>query len=411
MSDWKPGRLLEKFGLLALCLVLAFQVIVPLPVKADDEVEDENFKAVFNHQTKPVTGEPRVEALAAIVMDSESGRVLYARNAAVRRSIASTTKIMTAIVALENGSLNHQITISKKAANTWGSDIGLKQGQIFTLEELLYGLMLKSGNDAAVAIAEHIGGSVEGFAAMMNRKARELGAADTAFVTPHGLDADGHYSTAYDMALITRYALDNPTFARIVSTDTIRIHTKVLHNTNELLGNYPGTDGVKTGYTGKAGRCLVASATRDGMHLISVVLGCSTRSKRAESSRLILDYAFKNYKPYTLLTRDRQFEPVLVCKGIKPSVRIKAEKEVVLPMREDEIAALEERVHLPEQFEAPVYAGTDAGQVDFLVNGEPIAQVDLKALEDVRRKNFSDYMGRILKTWGKMMKEGIFAEP
>lgn len=194
---------------------------------------------------------PIIDAAAAIVMDTETGRVLFEKNAYSRRPIASTTKIMTGILAIEMGDLNDEVTVSKGASRIWGSVIDLQQGEKLKLGELLYGLMLSSGNDAAIAIAEHIGGTLENFLEMMNKKARLIGARNTNFKSPHGLDMEGHYSTAYDIALITRYALENPIFSKIVATKQAVIPKRNLYNTNEMLEMYHGADGVKTGYTGK----------------------------------------------------------------------------------------------------------------------------------------------------------------
>ncbi len=244
---------------------------------------------------------PSIFAKSAIVIDQETGRVLYEKNSHEKLPMASTTKIMTLLVALEKGNLKDIVTVSKRAASVGGSSIWLSPGEKIDMESLLYGLMLNSGNDAATAIAEHIGGSVENFAKIMNEKAKEIGAYDTHFVTPSGLDIgiDDHYTTAYDLALITRYAFRYPKFAEIVSTKEKTIPwegkewDRYLRNKNKLLWIYEGADGVKTGFTNKAGRCLVSSATREGRRFIAVVLNSPPMW---EDSIKILDYAFSKYK-------------------------------------------------------------------------------------------------------------------
>jgi len=356
-----------------------------------------------------VSGTPVIDALAAIVMEAGSGRVLYSKNASSRRSIASTTKIMTAIVALENGNLNDMVTISGKAASVGGSTISLREGQKYTLKELLYGLLMNSGNDAAIAIAEHIGGTVRNFADMMNQEAKKLGAVDTAFVTPHGLDVDGQYSTAYDLAIITRHAMKNPIFAEIVGTNKANIPGHNLYNTNELLEVYPGADGVKTGYTGKAGRCLVASAVRNNMRIISVVLGSPTGYKRTISSKAILDYSFKNYKMYDLVNAGGICKNVPVYKGLKDSVSVRAAESVRIPLREDEFEKLETRIYVPEVLKAPIYAGVDTGYLEYTVDGEVVGETMLKTWEGVKQKSYYDYLGEIIRKWIIMMREGIFS--
>ncbi|MGB9826330.1 MAG: D-alanyl-D-alanine carboxypeptidase family protein, partial [Desulfofundulus sp.] len=208
---------------------------------------------------------PRVTADAAVLMDATTGQVLYAKNAHQPRPPASTTKILTALLAIEGGKLDQVVTVSPGAAAVGESSMHLFPGQHLTLEQLLYGALLRSGNDACVAIAEHIAGSEANFVLLMNQKARQLGARDSHFCNPHGLPARGHLSSAYDLALLTRYALKNPTFKSLVSTRYHGFSTPPwgeyhLHNTNRLLWSYQGADGVKTGTTSEAGMCLVASA-------------------------------------------------------------------------------------------------------------------------------------------------------
>lgn len=389
-----------------LMILLALLMILPFPqnVLADDILEDEAFVEVLASNNSKVSAQPpAVDAMSAIVMDMESGRVLYQKNASSQKAIASTTKVMTALLAIEKGNLGDSIIISKRAAGVGGSTVDLKAGQTFKLRELLYGLMLNSGNDAAIAIAEYIGGSVEGFAEMMNAKAKDLGAVNTNFRSPHGLDMPGHYSTAYDMALITRYALKNPTFSNLVGTKTAIFNGKRIGNTNELLGAYPGADGVKTGYTGQAGRCLIASATRDKWRIISVVLGSPTRSKRAQSSQAILDYTFGNYKPYTLLRKGDSFGKLPVIKGVEKEVEIKATEEICLPLKNDEINSMETCLVVPEKMDAPVIKGQEIGKVEFKVNGSIFAQSVVKAAADIRRKVYADYFRDILKGWSELV--------
>ena len=399
----KCTRKLLRIYLFVFILVLIFS-----SMSLADEIDDEPFKGVLSDDFLQVSGVPAIDAAAAVVIDVKTGRVLYSKNATTRRSIASTTKIMTALVAIENGRLDDIVTISSRAVSIWGSNINLQTGQKYTLNELLYGLLLNSGNDASIAIAEHISGSVEGFVEKMNQKARELGAYNTSFANTHGLDAAGHYSTAYDLARIARYALENPVFAKIVGTKYAAISGRQLHNTNELLELYQGADGVKTGYTGKAGRCLVASATRDGMRVISVVLGSPTNYKRALSSKNILDYAFKNYKYRILVEEGQEIAHLPVYKGREGFVAIKASETVEIPLRDDEFEKLEMNVFVPEGFEAPVYAGSDTGYMEYVLDGEIVGRTTLKIWHNVRRKTVGDYLERIINDWAKMMREGIF---
>lgn len=392
--------------LMIFMLVAAFAIIQP--VCADDEQETKILKPVISDKVVQSKKPPVVNALAAVVMEASSGRVLYSKNAAVKRSIASTTKIMTAIVAIENGDMDDTVSISRRAAGIGGSTLGLREGQEYTLRELLYAMLLISANDAAIAVAEYIGGTVEEFADMMNKKARSIGASDSHFITPHGLDASDQYSTAYDMAIITRYALKNPAFAEIVATSDSYIPGFSLYNTNELLGAYPGVDGVKTGYTGKAGRCLITTAQRDGMRIISVVFGSPTRNARSYATRALLDYSYENYKMKKLLDAGAAYADVRVNRGTKGKVSLIASQSVALPLSEAESESLKIQEYKPSVMDAPVYAGAEAGYVEYLLDGETVAVSNLTVAENIRRKTYFDYLAIILKEWGRMMREGIF---
>ena len=241
-----------------------------------------------------------INSRIGIIYDRKSGRIIWGKNENKKSAMASTTKIMTCIVVIENANLNDEIKISAKAAGTGGSRLGLKKDDKITIKDLLYGLMLRSGNDAAVALAEYVGKDKEGFANLMNKKAKELGLKDTHFVTPHGLDDPEHYTTAYELAKIADYALKNEMFAKIVGTKehTINIngYAKQLCNTNELLGYLQGVSGVKTGFTNNAGRCLVTSVNRNDFEIITVVLGADTKKIRTADSINLIEYAYENYK-------------------------------------------------------------------------------------------------------------------
>lgn len=398
---------MKNFFKLLICFLIAFETLFINIASADEILEDEPFISTFVDSDDNSLS-PQIGAEAAIVMDIETGRVLYGKNPYSIRPMASTTKIMTAIVALENGNLDEIVVVSKNAASIWGSNINLKAGQEISLKELLYGLMLNSGNDAAIAIAEHIGGTVEHFAEMMTDKAKKLGAFDTSFKSPHGLDMDEHFTTPYDLALITSYALKNRDFSEIVSTKEVNIGYRSLRNTNEMLYIYPGADGVKTGFTGKAGRCLVTSATRDGWRLVSVALGCATRTVRAESSKAILDYAFANYKPYTLVNEGEILKTVEVVKGIENYLAVKAIDEVIVPLKKEELDGIQIIFDLPDKLKTPIFEGVEVGTVYCYLNGEIIGRSGLKADTSIRRKEFLDYLGMIFTKWVRLAHEGIF---
>jgi len=250
-----------------------------------------------------------ISAKSAVLIDGASGRVLYEHNAYEKLPMASTTKIMTGLLACESGKLEKTVKVSPFASGTEGSSLWLKIGEKLTLEELTYGLMLKSGNDAAVAIAEYLGGNVDAFALLMNKRAREIGAVNTNFTNPHGLDADGHYTTAFDLAMIAREAMRNKKFREIVSTKTYSIPMqdekwdRALKNHNKLLWRYEGCNGVKTGYTKKTGRCLVTSAERDGENLICVTLNATDDWNDHIN---LFNYGFENYEKRLLYRKNEK---------------------------------------------------------------------------------------------------------
>ena len=243
---------------------------------------------------------PRVSASAYVLMDADSGKVLAARNPYERRAPASLTKIMTALVALENASLDETVSVSYRAARLGGSTLGVQAGERVELWKIMYGMLFRSGNDAALAIAESIGGSQARFAQLMNEKARKLGAYNTSFMNPHGLPQAGHYSTAYDMAIITRAALQNEVFAKIVGRTERSViwdnDERGIVNINKFLSQYSGATGVKTGYASVAGYCLAASATRDGRNLIAILLNDRSSDARWYDAARLMDYGFQNYQ-------------------------------------------------------------------------------------------------------------------
>lgn len=347
---------------------------------------------------------PRISAGAAIVMDTVSGRVLYEKNAYTRNSIASTTKIMTAIVALENGKEDEDVVVSKKAATISGSQVNLKEGKTYKLGDLMYAMMLRSGNDAAIAIAEHVGGSVEAFAEMMNRKAAEIGATNTNFVTPHGLDNPQHYSTPYDLALITQYALKNEKFCKIVGTKSTTFQGSNINNTNEMLSLYPGADGVKTGYTGQAGRCLVASATHNGWRIISVVLNCSSRSIRAQSSKVLLDYTFESYKTHELLKEGQKISEIKLHKGIENNISVFSDRNITIPLKADELDKLQTKYNFSKEIEAPIKIYSKVGTVNYILDGKTLATADIITHDEIGRKDFYYYFDKIFKTWTRLVR-------
>lgn len=376
-----------------------------------DEVEEDETEEIteteineVNEVSKNAAEVPILNSRRCVIFDRTSKTVMYGKNEELRSAMASTTKIMTATIALENGNLQDEVTIDRKAAGTGGSRLGLKRGDKITLNDLLYGLMLRSGNDAAVAIAEHIGGSVEGFAELMNQKATELGLKNTHFVTPHGLDSSEHYTTALELAKLTNYALRNEKFAKIVATKSTTIsingNPRQLFNTNELLGVLNGVIGVKTGFTNGAGRCLVTETKRGDMDIIVVVLGADTKKDRTKDSIKLIEYAFANFTKVNIKGKTiEEFEKwerinrnrILIIKGQKDRISLDIGKfnTETIPVKETD--KLEITINTINQLEAPVEKNTKVGTIIIKLNDNIIDSIDIVCGEKIERKTWLDY--------------------
>ena len=325
---------------------------------------------------------PKISAASAVVVDAGTGRVLWERDSHAPRLIASTTKLMTALVALESGhSLEETVTVAPEWAGAEGSSIYLRPGEKITLETLLYGLLLRSGNDAALAIAGYCGGTVDGFVSRMNQKARELGMKDTSFANPNGLDAEGHRSSAYDMALLARACLENETLAKIAATKSITLGVRTFTNHNKLLWRYEGCVGLKTGYTKQAGRTLVSAAKRNGLTLICVTLNAP--SDWADHTAL-LDWGFANYKAQSLCRTGERIGQLPVSGGLVPVCTVETAAGVIAALAPGE--KLERAWELSEHIlAAPVAHGAQVGEIIYYVNSKELARVPLVAGKDVPR--------------------------
>lgn len=311
-------------------------------------------------------------AVSAVLMDVDSGRILYASNENERRRIASTTKIMTALVAIENGDLDAVWTVKRPETLVEGTSMYLREGDQLTLETMLYGLLLCSGNDAALAIADAVGGSQERFVAMMNQKAKELGMTNSSFANPNGLDADGHYSTALDMAKLACAAVENETLVRIASTRSVVIGGRTMKNHNKLLTNVEGCIGLKTGYTRAAGRTLVSCAERNGQRLAAVTL--YDHNDWADHQALY-EYGFSAYPAQQAVSLGEILTRVPVEGGTNPEVPLAAAETVSWPVGENE--ELTVRLEVPEKLTAPVRRGERAGEAAVLLDGREVARTAL----------------------------------
>lgn len=317
-------------------------------------------------------------ASATALIDVTSGRLLYSEDGDTPMRIASLTKIMTAIVAIEYGDLSSKVKVSKRAANKEGSSIYLKIGEEMTLSNMLYGLMLRSGNDAATAIAEHVGGSEAGFVFLMNEKAKELGLKNTQFRNPSGLDHDEHYSSANDLAILTAYALRNKVFAEIVKTEEKQAPNPYekwnykWRNKNKMLRMYEGADGVKTGYTKKAFRCLVSSATRNGQKLVAVTLN---DGNDWIDHQHLLDYGFKYY-PLSVIAKKEE--------GITGSTLVYGQP-FLFPLASDELGKITADMKLVN-IKTVHYALGDRGKMNFYLEGNFIGSVPIYEAHSARLK-------------------------
>lgn len=384
-------------------IFFVFIIILNMKVLANDFEEDEEIDSEILETSAKVTEEPETFSKHIICMERSTGEVLFEKNAYEKTPMASTTKIMTAIIALEKCNLNEEVQISKKAANTGGSTLGIVKDSKMTMESLLYGLLLRSGNDCAVAIAEHIGGNIEGFADLMNSKAKELGLKNTNFVTPHGLDDDNHYTTAYDLAVLTNYALDNKTFKNIVNTKRISItignYSKTLFNTNELLGNVEGVYGVKTGFTGNAGRCLVTACKRNNLDVIIVALGADTKKIRGLDTKKIIDYVFNNFEMIdTKEILENSFKDFSIDNKIAiyksdDILKIKHSKNFtyIYPINKNKSSKLKTSVYAFSVVKAPVSINDKIGTIRLECGDNILYSVDILADSVINKRSVEEY--------------------
>ena len=331
-----------------------------------------------------ITKASAVSAEKAALLDAATGRVLYEKNANERSLIASTTKIMTALVVCQQCNVLDRVKIPAEAVGIEGSSMYLTEGEVLTVQELLYGLMLRSGNDAAVALAIYCGGTVEGFAELMNDKARELGLQDTHFVNPNGLDAPDHYSTARDLAVLTRYAMADPIFARTVGAKTITVGDRVMTNHNKLLWQLEGCEGVKTGFTKAAGRILVSSASREGRRLICVTINAPDDWN---DHKTLLAQGFEGFTVRELVAAGEVLGYRYVAGGDGTHVPLIAGESFSYAIAEGERIDL---VLSPQYFSyAPVAEGRPEGSAYVVLDGQVVGQIPLvwgSSMEETKQK-------------------------
>lgn len=307
-----------------------------------------------------------ISAKSSILMDISTNEVLYENNAQQRLSMASTTKIMTAICAIENSDLKKEVTVKNQAIGIEGSSMYLKYNEKILMEDLLYGLMLSSGNDAAVAIALDVSGSIDAFCDLMNTTAQKIGAKNTHFKNPNGLDHKEHYTTAYDLALIASYAMKNEKFSNISSTLKKKIEKtnvspeRYLRNHNKMLVLYEGATGVKTGFTKKSGRCLVSSAKKDNLHVVAVTLNAPNDWN---DHRQMLDFAFSNYKSVKLVEKGSYIQGVSIKNADTPFVKCVAKDDIFITLKKDDEISYNISAEINQNLNLPVLFGDEVGDL------------------------------------------------
>lgn len=393
--------------------ILTFFVLFlfSINISLANEIDTENI--ILNSlETSSSTIEiPQILSRHAIVLDRLTLSILFEKDGYSKTPMASTTKIMTAIIAIENSKLSDMVTISSKAANTGGSTLGIKKNSTLSMETLLYGLLLRSGNDCAVAIAEHISGSISEFSNIMNQKAKTLNLKNTNFVTPHGLDATEHYTTAYDLAILTNYALKNEIFSKIVNTKNTTIildgYEKSINNTHELLGYTEGVYGVKTGFTGNAGRCLVTACNRNNLDIIIVILGADTKKIRTTDTINLINYIYNNFE--TIDTSDyinkKISTSVLDIKNTNslPKIYLEKKDNYIYPIEKNN-NIFETKIYFLNNLKAPIKANSKIGTIKLYANNTFLYECNILLKENVYSYSCIENFYNLLKKIKKLGK-------
>lgn len=344
-------------------------------------------------------------AKSALLMEASTGTILYEKDSHNALPPASVTKIMTLLLvmeALDSGqyTLDDMVSVSPLAASMGGSQVFLEENEQLSVHEMIKAVAVASGNDAAVALAEFTAGSHEGFVNKMNERAKQLGMNDTHFVNCNGLDIDGHVTSAHDIALMSRELMKHPKIFEYTTIwmDSLRDGSFGLVNTNKLVRFYQGATGLKTGSTSVAGFCISATAKRDGMDLIAVVMGSPTSKERFADATKMLDYGFANYGICSSLVSEEELAPITLKKGVKDNVSIGLSDDFSLLMEKAKIANVEKKITLPDHINAPVHKGHKVGEVEFFSEGQSVGKCDIVAKEDIKAEN----------PWGMFKKIGSF---
>lgn len=376
---------MKRFSALFFCFILLFNIAV-------------------------LAEEPKVNAISAVIVDGDTGRILWGKNENKPMAMASTTKIMTALVALENSDIKKETTVSKNATLASPVKMHLSVGEKMNIEQLLYAMMLQSYNDSAVAVAEAVGGSVEKFCTMMNEKAKEIGCSDTVFETPNGLDKGNHHSTAEDMSKIGVYALKNQNLMKIMNTrDYTFKSSKTTYsfvNKDRLLSEYEGAIGMKTGFTGKAGHCFVGAANRGDVTLVSVVLasgwGTAGKSRKWIDTKALLNYGFNNYKKYSIINGSEKMN-ISIDKAEKEIAELKYKDSVDLLLSENEKANLKIENELPQNITAPINYGDSVGIGKIYTGNTLLKTVKIISAENIEKIGVEYNIKKLINQWLKLV--------
>lgn len=352
--------------------------------------------------------ETEITAPAAVLMDANSGKILYEKNAHDQRPCASITKVMTLTLvmeAIDSGKihLDDVVTTSAHAASMGGSDIWLEEGEQMSVDDMIKATAVASANDAAVALAEFVSGSEDDFVAAMNEKAKSLGMEDTTFLNCNGLDEEGHITSAYDVALMSRELIKHEKIFDYTSIwiDYLRGGETQIVNTNKLLKSYNGITGLKTGTTGDAGSCISATAERNGLSLIGVVLGAASGTDRFRDAATLLDYGFANFESRQLTLSD-ELAPINVENGMQDTVGVACEDSAWLTVPKGEGEGVKESLDIPATISAPVADGDVVGSLTFTLSGEELAAFDIVATEDVAEKSFGSIVSLLFRSMIKL---------
>ncbi len=348
--------------------------------------------------------ENSITAPSAVLMEPQTGKVLFEKNAHEVRACASITKVMTLLLvfeAIDSGKLKmtDNVTASAHAASMGGSDIWLEEGETMTVDEMIKATVVASANDAAVALAEHLCGSEEEFVSKMNEKAKTLGMKETTFKNCNGLDEDGHLTSAYDVALMSRELIKHEEIFKYTGIwmDYLRDGKTQIVNTNKLLKSYNGITGLKTGTTGDAGSCISATATRGNLSLVAVVLGSATGKERFTDAAAVLDYGFANYSMYTPKAPDDAVTKIKVVNGMQGEIKTTAPETTPILIKKGEEKNITEALKLPESVEAPIAKGDKVGSIEYMLNKKKIAESPIKADSEAEKMTFGAVLCEIFK--------------